>query len=84
MSKFYVEDTQWAVELEKEFEDYMVGLRIYEVDPADLPAGTEFPPTLSGQAYCGCQTCITRETLFFLAPRIAEATLAGKVTVTDE
>lgn len=71
-NKFYIEDTQWAADLETEYEEYMLSLQAYLAPEEDLPEGMEFPPTLSGQPYCGCMTCETRETLFFLVPRISE------------
>lgn len=83
MSRFYVEDTQWSHELTQEYEDYMQSLLVYLAPQEDLPEGTEFPPTLSGQAYCGCMTCQTRETLFFLVPKIAEGYKEGKITLAE-
>jgi hypothetical protein len=80
-SKFYIEDTQWAAKLELEYEDYMMQLQVHAAPEEDLPEGAELPSTLSGQPYCGCMTCETRETLFFLVPRISQAFKEGKITL---
>lgn len=82
-NKFYVEDTLWSAEIEREYEDYISSLQVYLAPEEDLPEGFEFPPTLSGQPYCGCMTCETRETLFFLVPRISEGYRDGKITLAE-
>lgn len=41
---------------------------------------------LSGYPYCGCNLCLTRETLVFVLPVIAQGYADGRIkpTVTDE
>jgi hypothetical protein len=71
--KFEIHDSEWATKLEREFEDYMDELAM-GVD-ADEDAETE-----TGEAFCGCSTCGTRETIAWLIPRIAEGLKTGKIT----
>jgi len=40
--------------------------------------------TLSTLPFCGCQTCYTREQLFFLVPRIIKAYKEGIIVLTEE
>lgn len=36
--------------------------------------------TITGQDFCGCTACYTREQIYFLAPRIIEAYEGGEIT----
>jgi hypothetical protein len=74
--KFVIEDETWAHILEQNFEEYLWNCE--STIDADEPNGFE---PLSGQPFCGCQTCYTREQLFFLVPRIIEAYKEGKITL---
>lgn len=86
MSKpaFIVHDDQWAKELEESYENYIWECEEHiDYDPSDERIAEEPKPTLSGEPFCGCATCYTREQLFFLVPRIIKAYKEGKVTVTE-
>ena len=81
MSKqeFYLNDENWAKNLETAHEDYMWN--------CEASVDGEEPDnfvTLSGEPFCGCGTCFTREQLFFLTPRIIKAYKEGKITLNEE
>jgi hypothetical protein len=80
MSKpeFYVEDVIFAQALEHDYEEYMSNCE-------ELIDGEEsdFVP-LSGEPFCGCTTCYSREQLFFLVPKIIKAYKEGKITIPED
>jgi hypothetical protein len=87
MSKqeFFIEDLDWSQKLETEYEEYMWKCEeSAEEEPEDEAPDTSSFTTLSGEAYCGCSTCYTREQLFFLVPRIIKAYNEGKITLNEE
>jgi hypothetical protein len=73
--EFVIHDTEWAKVLEFQYEVYM------EACFESVDADDEVEPfeTLSGEPFCGCSTCHTRETLFFYTPRLLKAAEQGKV-----
>lgn len=73
-SKFVINDTAWAHYISAELAEYMENCAALVFDD---PA-PEFT-TLSGEEYCGCEVCESRETLHFLVPRILQAYKEGKV-----
>ena len=77
MSNFNINDTEWAQELEQGLEEYMQGL--YEALAAEEDDEGEGPVTLSGQPFCGCETCITREMLWYATPIILQGQKDGAV-----
>jgi len=82
MSKqeFFIEDEEWAKDLEFEYEQYM-GRLAYSIDADDTE---EIIESLSGEPYCGCSTCDVREQLFFLVPRIIKAYKEGQVVLNED
>lgn len=79
--EFFIEDVEWARQLESDFQDYVWSCETsldYEEDE-----DVEFE-TLSGEIFCGCQTCFTREQLFFLVPKIIKAYKNGQITLNEE
>jgi hypothetical protein len=74
--EFFLNDDHWSKELELAFENYIWNCES-SID-GEEPDNFE---TLSGQPFCGCQTCYTREQLFFLVPRIITAYNEGKITL---
>lgn len=77
--QFYINDTDWAKDLETKFEDYMWNCESM-IDGEEEDSFT----TLSGEPFCGCSTCYTREQLFFLTPLIIRAYKEGKITLNEE
>ena len=77
-NKFSIEDEAWAKKLEQEYEEYMWACE--SVIDGEEPDGFV---TLSGEPYCGCNTCYTREQLFFLTPRIIDAYSNGQITLEE-
>ena len=70
MNNFIINDQIWATELEQELTEYIESLQnwyIYGEEEGDEPE------PLSGQPYCGCETCYWREVLAFVSPRIMNA-----------
>lgn len=73
-----INDDVWSKKLETEYEEYMWNCEsmIDGEEPDDFT-------TLSGEPFCGCTTCYTREQLFFLVPRIIIASQNGQVAVEE-
>lgn len=84
MSKqeFFIEDQEWAKTLESDFQDYVWACE-ESLDYEETEEGEAFE-TLSGEVFCGCQTCFTREQLFFLVPKIIRAYKDGQITLNEE
>lgn len=83
-SKFVIEDLEWAQQLERDYEEYLASCEeLMDYDPDDERLTTPEDDTLSGQPFCGCTTCYTREQLFFLIPRILEAYKQGKLSIEE-
>jgi hypothetical protein len=80
---FNIVDFQWSQELENKFTDYISNCEsLIEWDFYN-DTEPEFE-TLSGQPFCGCETCYVREQLFFLVPRIIEAYKKGQIVVPED
>lgn len=77
--EFYLTDDAWSTAIESEYEDYMWNCES-SIDGEEV----ENFETLSGEPFCGCSTCYTREQLFFLVPKIIKAYKEGKIVMTDE
>jgi hypothetical protein len=77
-AKVIVNDSEWAKNLEYRFENYIENcqLSIDGEEPANFT-------TLSGEIFCGCSTCYTREQLFFLVPLVIEGYNQGKVSIEE-
>ena len=76
-----VRDVEWTREVECAYNEYMSSL----YDHIDWQEGEPEPaPTLSGEVFCGCETCWTREQLYFLVPYIITGYLEGKVGIQVE
>jgi hypothetical protein len=77
--EFFLNDDQWAKKLETLYEAYMWNCEssVDGEEPDDFR-------TLSGELFCGCGTCYTREQLFFLVPRIIKAYKEGKITLAED
>lgn len=79
MSKFIINSVEWSKELEEEYQEYM-----WQCESTIDGEEEDGFVTLSGEPFCGCDTCYTREQLFFLTPKIIEAYKEGYVALTDE
>lgn len=77
--EFYLNGEDWSKDLEQEYETY-----IWNCESAVDGEEPEDFETLSGQPFCGCGTCYTREQLFFLVPRIIKAYKEGKIVLTED
>lgn len=77
--EFFIHDADWSKNIEEQYEEYMWSCEsiIDGEEPDDFT-------TLSGELFCGCSTCYTREQLFFLVPKIIQAYKDGKVTLNEE
>ena len=74
--KFVLNDVKWAEDLQNGVEEYLGVLENFYVY-GDEEA--EEPEVLSGDPYCGCSTCYTREYLFYVAPIIMQGQKDGKI-----
>ena len=77
--KFEIRDPEWAEEIQKGLEQYMMGL--YESIDADdeTPEAEQANETESGIPFCGCSVCEGREILSFVSPRIIKGYLDKKI-----
>jgi hypothetical protein len=81
--EFEIVQTEWAEEMEKGLQEYME--RLWEGVDADFDDYPEdFFDTITGQAFCGCEVCVSREMLAFVTPRIIRAFQRGDVILLDE
>lgn len=71
--EFIINDVEWAREMEHALEDYMMDCF------SSLDDDDENFETVSGEPFCGCGTCESREQLFFVAPKIIKAFQEGKI-----
>ena len=69
-------NNEWSTNLQAELDEYMGRLISWYIDNEE--EGEE-PETISGQPFCGCDTCYWREYLAFTAPKIIEGYLAKKI-----
>ena len=87
INDFSIVDFTWSQELENEFTEYISNCES-QIDAeyyvgTDLEVKNDFE-TLSGQPFCGCETCYVREQLWFLVPRIIDGYKKGKVIVPED
>ena len=73
-----IHDLEWAKALEEEYNDYMWNCEsmVDGEEPDDFE-------TISGEPFCGCGTCYSREQLLFLIPKIADALKKGQVSIDE-
>ena len=76
MLDFEILDTGWARELELDYIEY-INACFESID------NDEHFATISGEPFCGCETCCSREQLCFLTPRIIKAYNEGKVALLE-
>lgn len=82
LPSWYHTDHDWAKLLQYDFEHYMGACHAQieaEWFEEEIP---EFE-TVSGEPFCGCQDCETREILMFLVPRIIQGYKDGKLKLED-
>lgn len=77
--RFEIRDADWATDLQRGLEEYMMGL--YEsVDAKEgTPEYEKGVETESGVPFCACNVCEGREILAFVAPRIVKGYLDNKL-----
>jgi len=80
--ELFINDQEWAKELEVGMDEYMDALTnfyVYNEEEDGEGNPIEAPDTLSGEPFCGCNTCMTREILFYVAPKIMRAQNEKKI-----
>ena len=81
MSKkeFTVNDQDWAHELEKGVETYtdMLFEAMWETSEEGISE------TLSGELFCGCGTCLWREAMTYITPKLLKGFEEGKIELED-
>lgn len=77
--KFEIRDGEWATDLQNGLEEYMSGL--YESVDAEegTPEYEKGQETESGIPFCACNICEGREILSYIAPRVIQGYLDGKI-----
>ena len=77
---FYVNDQEWAEELERGVENYtdMLFEAIYPMGDDE-----EVVETVSGEPFCGCNRCFWRETLFYIVPKLLRGYEEGKIQLEE-
>jgi hypothetical protein len=74
--KFVINDEKWAETLQEGVNEYVDSLQNYYIYGDE---DVEEPEVLSGLPYCGCETCYTREFLFYVSPIIMQGQKDGKI-----
>jgi hypothetical protein len=72
---FEILDTEWARQLDRDYQEYLFACE-ESIDEEEHFA------TISGEYFCGCTTCYSREQLCFLTPKIIEAYKKGFIKLT--
>jgi hypothetical protein len=75
MMDFEIVNTDWAKELQQDYSEY-INACFESIDEDDHFA------TISDEYFCGCETCVVREQLCFLVPKIIDAYKKGFVKLT--
>jgi hypothetical protein len=78
MANYSHTDAEWALELSRAFQEYMDACWESAYAEEDIPALDGFE-TVSGQPFCGCDACVSREWIMFLIPRIIDAYKDGRL-----
>ena len=73
---FEIVDVDWAKELERDYAEYLFAC--FESIEED-----EHFVAITGEPFCGCETCCSREQISFLTPRIIMAYNKGQIVLTD-
>lgn len=74
-----INDEKWAEDLQERFDLYMDQLAEC-VDNEDPENSFE---TLSGELYCGCSVCYTREIITFVSKEVLLGAQSGKIELAD-
>lgn len=74
---WYEHDQAWARELESGLAEYIDDL-MFTIE--DEEGGM---PTVTGEPFCGCDTCYWREILSFVVPKILRGQIDGKVKLIE-
>jgi hypothetical protein len=77
MSKFTINNVEWAENLQRDYNDYMFAC--YESVDEEEHFATE-----SDEVFCGCNVCEVREQIIYLTPRIIEAYKKGYITLLED
>lgn len=77
--KYVHTDTKYVENMEKGLDEYL-SLLWRTVDEEDY--SEDF--TLTGNVFCGCETCVIRETVAYLLPFIIEGYDLGKFELNEE
>ena len=84
--KYVHNDIEWAQKMEVGLQDYMASLwdsldQEWESFD-DAVESTEL--TISGQYFCGCDDCVSRETILYLIPHIIDGFKLNKFELNEE
>lgn len=77
MTNFELPDELWSKELEQGIMQYTDALYESVYEDTDVE-------TLTGEPFCGCDTCLWREALTYLVPRIIKGYKEGKIVLDEE
>lgn len=72
MNNFQINDQEWASQLQRDLDEYMMLL----ADSVDEDSDVE---TVTGQPYCGCSDCFWREILAYATPRLLQGHVDKKI-----
>lgn len=76
-------DPAWPSELNAEVESTLEALNdvAWHNEEVEIDQWIEGPEPPSGEPFCGCSTCATREMLTIAVIRTVEAVAAGRITI---
>jgi hypothetical protein len=78
---FEILDPEWAGDLQSGLESYMEYL--YASLDADLDSPEAEVQTATGEPFCACHVCETRELLAFIVPRAIDGYLKGAIKLSN-
>jgi len=77
--EFEIKNKEWATQLQQGLEEYMG--RLYDSVDAEEGSPEADVDTESGEPFCACNVCESREILSYTVPRAIHGYLTGAVTM---
>lgn len=76
---FVINDPEWADDIQRGVEEYtdMLFEAMWETSEEGISE------TLSGELFCGCGTCLWREAMTYITPKLFKGFEEGKIELED-
>ena len=83
--KYVHNDAEYVAGMERGLDEYLGSLwQALDEEAEDNEDPTSPDISLTGDYFCGCDTCINRETFSYLLPLIIDGYQAGKFELNEE